>query len=60
MTDSPKNASISISALVNFIAIFATIGERNVMINAPKTPPQNEANIAIDNALPACPFWHIG
>ena len=53
MTERPKNASINISALVNFIAICATRGDKNVMISAPNTPPQNDENIAIDNALPA-------
>jgi hypothetical protein len=42
------------------MAISATSGERKVMTRAPMTPPQKEANIATDRALPACPFWHMG
>ena len=60
MTESPKTASISISAEVNFMATFATRGERKVMIKAPMTPPQKEENIATDNALPASPFCAMG
>ena len=60
MTDRPKTASISISAEVNFIATLATSGDRKVMISAPITPPQKEANIATDSALPASPFWAMG
>ena len=60
MTDRPKTASISISAEVNFIATFATSGDRKVMIRAPMTPPQKEANIATESALPASPFWAMG
>ena len=60
ITDRPKTASISISAEVNFIATFATIGERKVMISAPMTPPQKEAKRATDRAFPASPFWVMG
>ena len=56
MTDRPKTASISISAEVNFMATFATSGERKVMTSAPMTPPQKEENMAMDSALPAWPF----
>ena len=45
---------------VNFMATFATSGERKVMISAPMTPPQKEENIATDRALPASPFWAMG
>ena len=60
MTDRPNTASISISAEVNFMATFATVGERKVMTSAPITPPQKEENMAMESALPAWPFWHIG
>ena len=60
MTDSPKKASISISAEVNFMATLATSGLRNVMISAPMMPPQNDENMATDSALPAWPFLVIG
>ena len=56
MTDRPKTASISISAEVNFMATLATSGERKVMTSAPMMPPQKEENMAMDSALPACPF----
>ena len=54
------NDGISISAEVNFIATFATSGERKVMISAPMTPPQKDENIATESALPASPFWAMG
>ena len=60
MTDRPKTASISISAEVNFMATFATSGDRKVIMSAPITPPQKEENMATDRALPASPFWAMG
>ena len=60
ITDRPNTASISISAEVNFMATLATMGDRNVIISAPMTPPQNEENMATDSALPASPFFAMG
>ena len=42
-----------IAAEVNFMATFATVGERKVITSAPITPPQKEANMAMESALPA-------
>ena len=60
MTDRPNTASISISAEVNFMATWATRGDRKVIISAPMTPPQKEANMATDRALPASPRFAMG
>ena len=53
MTDRPKTASMNISPGPKFMAISATSGDRKVMTSAPMTPPQKDANIATDRALPA-------
>ena len=53
MTDRPKTASMNISPGPKFMAMSATSGDRKVMISAPMTPPQKDANMATDRALPA-------
>ena len=53
MTDRPKTASMNISPGPKFMAMSATSGDRKVMMRAPMTPPQKEANMATDSALPA-------
>ena len=53
MTDRPKTASMNISPGPKFMAMSATSGDRKVMTSAPMTPPQKDANMATDRALPA-------
>ena len=60
MTERPKIASPKYSTGPNSSATLETKGDAKVMINAPTTPPKNEANSAMAMARPASPRFAIG